>query len=82
MERSRFNKPYKPLWKKHSLQANIFQCPGFQFKELRDNRCIFLNKYRKNWQAEKITQLKRSNTPFIYNSLSDVNYNSIQATIK
>ena len=44
---------------------------------------LFLKKQRKNWQPEKIMQVKRSNAPFFYYSSSDsVNCHSKQGTIK
>ena len=53
-----------------------------KFEELRDNWRNFRRNKAKNWQGEKITQVKISNAPFFYYSSSNVNCHSIQVTIK
>ena len=60
--------PVWPLWKKHSLQANMFRCSWFQFIYIyKSFKIMWRPTYflKKNWQSEKIVQVKRTNAPYL-----------------
>ena len=65
------NKIEGPLWKKYSLQMNIFLVPNFNFKKKEWNlnnyiaTGIFFKEISTNWQPEKNTQMKRRNVSLL-----------------